>query len=31
MTPNPSLNADVPVKVFVPVDVFGGTPVTWFR
>jgi hypothetical protein len=29
--PNPTVNSDVPVKVFIVVDVSGGTPVTWFR
>ena len=29
--PNHAVNADAPVKVFVLVDVAGGTPVTWFR
>jgi hypothetical protein len=29
--PNPAVNSDVPVKVFVLVEVSGGTPVTWFR
>jgi hypothetical protein len=29
--PNPAVNSDVPVKVFVLVDVSGGTPVTSFR
>jgi len=27
-TPNPAVNSDVPVKVFVLVSVTGGTPVT---
>ena len=31
MRPNPAVNSDVPVKVFVLVNVTGGTPVTWFR
>jgi len=29
--PNPAVNSDVPVKVFVLVDVTGGTPVTFVR
>jgi hypothetical protein len=29
--PNPAVNSDVPVKVFVLVDLPGGTPVTWIR
>jgi hypothetical protein len=31
VTPNRAVNSDVPVKVFVLVDVTRGTPVTWFR
>jgi len=31
MAPNPAVNSDVPEKVFVLVDISGGTPVTWFR
>ena len=31
LVPNPAVNSDVPVKVFVLVDVSGGTPVTRFR
>ena len=28
---NHAVNSDVPGKIFVPVGVAGGTPVTWFR
>jgi hypothetical protein len=31
MGPNLAVNSDVPVKVFVLVDVTGGTPVTLVR